>query len=39
MDHDTFRDVCQRFNITVTDEAGEKQSVAVKEDHNVTLNE
>ncbi len=32
MDHDTFRDICQRFNITVTDEDGEKQSVAAKED-------
>ncbi len=32
MDHDTFRNICQRFNITIADEAGEQQSVAAKED-------
>ncbi len=32
MDHDTFRNICQRFNITITNEAGEQQSVAAKED-------
>lgn len=32
MDHDTFREVCQRFNITITDESGGQQSVAAKED-------
>ncbi len=32
MDHDTFRNICQRFNITITDEVGERQSVAARED-------